>query len=94
MSVNSGICASHLEQLEMLAPVILVTCDLPDEAHDALAANVLYRAVVGAEPFNHPELQAFLKGFRLPCRNGFNFPKSLSLAHHNFMHSTDCRTVY
>jgi hypothetical protein len=49
--------------------------DRDQQAHDALAADMLYRSVIGAEPPSHPELQAFLKGFRLPCRNGFNFPK-------------------
>ena len=30
---------------------------------------MLYRAIIGVVPIDHPELQAFIKGFRLPCRN-------------------------
>ncbi len=33
----------------------------------------LYRSIIGTEPPNHPELQAFRKGFQLPCSNGFTF---------------------
>jgi hypothetical protein len=36
---------------------------------------MLYRAVIGTEPPNHPELMAFKRGLMLPCRNGFNFFK-------------------
>lgn len=45
---------------------------------------MLYRAVIGPEHFTHPELQAFKRGFQLPCRNGFNFPEVC----------TFCQTLY
>jgi len=48
-------------------------CDHDQVSHDALAAELLYHAVVGSEPHAHPEIAVFLSGFRLPCRNGFNF---------------------
>lgn len=45
-----------------------------DEAeHEAYAAEMLYRAVMGPESYRHPEWQAFLYGLRLPCHNGFDF---------------------
>ena len=34
---------------------------------------MIYQVIVGAEPIAHPEIQAFLKGFLLPCVNGFTF---------------------
>jgi hypothetical protein len=34
---------------------------------------MLYKSVVGSEFPNHFELQAFIKGFKLPCWNGFSF---------------------
>lgn len=34
---------------------------------------MLYRPIIGNEPPQHPEIQAFLDGFRLPCPNGFDF---------------------
>ena len=43
------------------------------DAHAAWAANMLYTSIVGPEPPNHPELQAFMKGFALKCSNGFTF---------------------
>jgi hypothetical protein len=42
-------------------------------SHKALASEMLYRAIIGPESYNHPEWQAFISGFKLPCRNGFNF---------------------
>lgn len=42
-------------------------------SHDAWAAELLHRAIVGSEPAAHPELAAFRRGFQLRCRNGFNF---------------------
>jgi len=44
-----------------------------DKAHqDIIGVEMLYRAVVGPAQPNHPELQAFFEGFRLPCENGFS----------------------
>ena len=41
--------------------------------HDAMAVQMLFRAVVGLEPPTHPKIQAFRHGFVLPCSNGFRF---------------------
>ncbi|KAJ3496500.1 hypothetical protein NLJ89_g10477 [Agrocybe chaxingu] len=46
-----------------------------DASHHALAAEMLHKAVIGPEFITHPEFQAFLKGFRLYCANGFTFTK-------------------
>ena len=42
-------------------------------AHDAISANITYKVVIRSEPANHPKIQAFLRGFHLPCSNGFDF---------------------
>ncbi|KAJ7582356.1 hypothetical protein C8J56DRAFT_1056496 [Mycena floridula] len=42
-------------------------------SHSRLASEVLYSTIIGSQSVTHPELQAFLEGFRLPCRNGFEF---------------------
>jgi hypothetical protein len=34
---------------------------------------MLYRAIVGPALPDHPDIQAFLRGFQLPCYNGFRF---------------------
>lgn len=39
----------------------------------------MYHAIVGVEPVAHPEIQWFLKGFLLPCWNGFTFSEVRSL---------------
>jgi hypothetical protein len=45
-----------------------------DEAtHHLLACEMLYRAIVGPAQTDHPDIQAFLRGFQLPCRNGYRF---------------------
>ena len=45
-----------------------------DEAtHHLLACEMLYRAIVGPAQPDHPDIQAFLRGFQLPCRNGYRF---------------------
>ncbi|EPQ49961.1 hypothetical protein GLOTRDRAFT_123678 [Gloeophyllum trabeum ATCC 11539] len=46
-----------------------------DAAHDAIAVDILYRAIMGPEPPFHPEFEAFCAGFYLPCRNGFTLRK-------------------
>ncbi|KAJ7589907.1 hypothetical protein C8J56DRAFT_888123 [Mycena floridula] len=48
-----------------------------ERAHDLLASSVLYQCVIGREPPLHAELQAFMKGFSLKTRNGFEFPSTL-----------------
>lgn len=40
-----------------------------------MAVNMLYQCIVGPESFKHPEIQAFILGFQLPCVNGFSFIK-------------------
>jgi len=46
------------------------------DALDATARSHLVDNLTNDYRFaDHPELQVFLKGFRLPCRNGFNLPK-------------------
>ena len=62
-------------------------------AHDAIAANIIHQAVIGPEPANHPEIQAFLSGFRLPCRNGFDFTKVCYEICCQTAHVIDQRTV-
>lgn len=47
--------------------------DRTEGSHNALAVEMLYMAVIGNVQPEHPELQAFLAGLRLPCRNGFTF---------------------
>ncbi|TBU51959.1 hypothetical protein BD310DRAFT_833200 [Dichomitus squalens] len=44
-----------------------------EQSHRALAAEMLYKATIGSAPPEHPEIQAFISGFRLSCRNGFSF---------------------
>ena len=34
---------------------------------------MIYHAIIGSEPVAHPEIQSLLKGFLLPCYNGFTF---------------------
>lgn len=34
---------------------------------------MLYRAIVGPAQPDHPDIQAFLRGFQLPCHNGYRF---------------------
>lgn len=43
------------------------------ESHYALAAELLRNSLIGCHPPQHPEFEAFLRGFALPCRNGFTF---------------------
>ncbi|KAF8230858.1 hypothetical protein L208DRAFT_1473398, partial [Tricholoma matsutake] len=54
-------------------PISLLT--FRDEAiHHSLACEMLYQAIVGPAPPDHPDIQSFLHGFYLPCHNGFHFP--------------------
>jgi hypothetical protein len=47
--------------------------DRDEASHASLAAEMLYRSVIGPEPPSHPELLAFRKGFELRCHNGLTF---------------------
>ncbi|KAJ6457393.1 hypothetical protein C8R45DRAFT_1110642 [Mycena sanguinolenta] len=49
--------------------------DLPQ--HEALAADMLYTALIGPHPASHSEPKAFFSGFKMPCRNGFDFTEVL-----------------
>ncbi|KAF8882082.1 hypothetical protein BD779DRAFT_1473054 [Infundibulicybe gibba] len=52
--------------------------DRTPASHKAMAGEMLYRAIVGpSESPSHPEIQSFLAGFDLPCRNGFRLSKAL-----------------
>lgn len=56
------------------ATIQAATLQVRDEqSHKALAAELLYAAVVGPVPHEHAEIQAFRKGFQLPCNSGFSF---------------------
>ncbi|KAI0309933.1 hypothetical protein OF83DRAFT_1179067 [Amylostereum chailletii] len=46
-----------------------------EAAHNYVASQILYTALIGSEPLNHKDVLSFLKGFRLPCRNGFDLVK-------------------
>ncbi|KAJ7937922.1 hypothetical protein B0H13DRAFT_2302393 [Mycena leptocephala] len=47
------------------------------EVHLAVAPDLLYRSTLGSANFQHPEWQAFSKGFDLRCANGFTFPSTI-----------------
>ena len=54
------------------------------ESHQALASEMLHRAVIGPEIYTHHEIQAFIQGFKLECpRSGFNLTK---VSHIFFLH--------
>ena len=40
---------------------------------NALAGDMIYRSIIGPAPAEQSEIPAFLSGFQLPCRNGFDF---------------------
>ncbi|KAJ7573582.1 hypothetical protein C8J56DRAFT_903385 [Mycena floridula] len=48
-----------------------------ERAHDLLDSSVLYQCVIEREPPLYAKLQAFMKGFSLKTRNGFEFPSTL-----------------
>ncbi|KAJ7769140.1 hypothetical protein DFH07DRAFT_1006888 [Mycena maculata] len=43
-------------------------------AHLALAVTMLFKPTLGPTTFDHREIQSFITGFQLQCRNGFNLP--------------------
>ncbi|KAH8105799.1 hypothetical protein DFH11DRAFT_1518335 [Phellopilus nigrolimitatus] len=49
------------------------------DSHNAIASEMLYKAILGPEMHLHVEWQAFMAGFRLSCRNGFSFPTAVKL---------------
>ncbi|KAI0054705.1 hypothetical protein BV25DRAFT_1922452 [Artomyces pyxidatus] len=51
--------------------------DRDQQTHDSAAAMMLYRAVLGSEGPRHADLRSFLRGFYLPCRNGFDFVEAV-----------------
>ncbi|KAH9910864.1 hypothetical protein B0H21DRAFT_714417, partial [Amylocystis lapponica] len=58
---------------------VAILLDHDEAAHNAMAADMLYHGIMGEAAVEHPEIQAFIKGFSLPCRNGFSF---LQLSRH------------
>ncbi|KAF9473603.1 hypothetical protein BDN70DRAFT_816990 [Pholiota conissans] len=49
-------------------------------SHKSIASEMLHRAIIGPEPFTHREIQAFIEGFKMPCRRtGFNMTKIKTL---------------
>ena len=55
---------------------------MSQEGHTAMAAVMLHFGALGPEQFGaNRELQAFVSGFRLSCRNGFTFPKVCAPPH-------------
>ena len=40
--------------------------------HQALAAQLLYRALLGNDHWKHRDTDTFRRALLLPCRNGFN----------------------
>ncbi|KAK7445421.1 hypothetical protein VKT23_014838 [Stygiomarasmius scandens] len=49
--------------------------DRTPEFHDTIASLMLYQSTISFEPPTHPEIQAFLTGFKLPAENHFDFAK-------------------
>ncbi|THV05850.1 hypothetical protein K435DRAFT_849595 [Dendrothele bispora CBS 962.96] len=52
-------------------------CNRSPASHNAALSLMLYRAAIGSEPPLHPEMQAFLKAFRLPAAHGFDLVKAI-----------------
>ncbi|KAK7466145.1 hypothetical protein VKT23_004870 [Stygiomarasmius scandens] len=52
--------------------------DRTPEFHDTIASLMLYHSAISFEPPTHPEIQAFLSGFKLPSgENHFDFTKTI-----------------
>ncbi|KAK7463010.1 hypothetical protein VKT23_007592 [Stygiomarasmius scandens] len=52
--------------------------DRTPEFHDTIASLMLYHSTISFEPPTHPEIQAFLSGFKLPGgENNFDFAKAI-----------------
>ncbi|KAF8208552.1 hypothetical protein K438DRAFT_1930208 [Mycena galopus ATCC 62051] len=45
--------------------------------HQTLGLNMIYTCLIGPQPPAHAELMDFLKGLRMPCRNGFDLMQVL-----------------
>lgn len=50
------------------------------QSHQAIAALLLYNAIMGPEPPSHPEISCWTRGLRMACTNGF----SLAQVIHSF----------
>ncbi|KAJ3926510.1 MAG: hypothetical protein NXY57DRAFT_878114, partial [Lentinula lateritia] len=48
------------------------------EMHNAIAHHMLHNATIGPAGIDHPYFQAFIKGFRLPCKNHYTLPQASS----------------
>ncbi|KAE9393991.1 hypothetical protein BT96DRAFT_998909 [Gymnopus androsaceus JB14] len=57
-----------------------------EQFHVSLAWTMLHNAIVGSAPVKHPYFQAFLEGFKLPCKGLFNL---LQIAHSYFGNVSD-----
>ncbi|KAK7467565.1 hypothetical protein VKT23_004618 [Stygiomarasmius scandens] len=54
--------------------------------HNAIVSLMLYNAAIGPEPPLHPEMQAFLRAFRLPTSNGFDLCETIrTYSTHSFL---------
>ncbi|KAJ4499892.1 hypothetical protein C8R41DRAFT_753330, partial [Lentinula lateritia] len=47
--------------------------------HNAIAHHMLHNATIGPAEIDHPYFQAFIKGFRLPCKNQYTLPQASSI---------------
>ncbi|KAJ4484334.1 hypothetical protein C8J55DRAFT_426501, partial [Lentinula edodes] len=46
------------------------------EMHNSIAHHMLHNAIIGPAEINHPYFQAFIKGFRLSCKNHYTLPQA------------------
>ncbi|KAJ3862977.1 hypothetical protein EV359DRAFT_44045 [Lentinula novae-zelandiae] len=46
--------------------------------HNAIAYHMLHNTTIGPAKIDHPYFQAFIKGFRLPCKNHYTLPQASS----------------
>ncbi|KAJ8084406.1 hypothetical protein PM082_003175 [Marasmius tenuissimus] len=51
------------------------------EMHTALGSEMLYAAIVGKRGPRHPVFQCFLRGFFMPCDQGYNFTELVRVFH-------------
>ncbi|KAJ3888324.1 hypothetical protein GG344DRAFT_19325, partial [Lentinula edodes] len=49
------------------------------EMHNTIAHCMLHNATIGPAEIDHPYFQAFIKGFRLPCKNHYTLPQASSI---------------
>ncbi|KAJ3804670.1 hypothetical protein F5876DRAFT_53094 [Lentinula aff. lateritia] len=53
--------------------------------HNAIAHHMLHNATIGPAEIDHPYFQAFIKGFRLPCKNHYTLPQASSIISRSFV---------